>query len=112
MIQQALEYVRMFNIDTARLKANSSYYPNVYSEYINGEQYYSTLVRIKRDEKWYVVHCIETINTASPDWEKYLFMRLMSSVHNIQNLYKINLKHADIDKSQQEECDRLRSLLS
>ena len=76
--------------------------------------YASTLVRIKRNSKWYVVHCVESIILTKDCNEKHLLLRMMQSVYQIQLLYHISeitihdgKSLQDIDNLQQSEIERL-----
>lgn len=76
--------------------------------------YASTLVRIERNGKWYVVHCVEsTLITVDCD-EKYLLLKMMDSVYKIQLFYQITDVTTidgdtlqDEDNLQQSEIERL-----
>ena len=73
--------------------------------------YASTLVRINRDGKWYVVHCVESVYITPECDEKNMLLRLALSVHQIQNLYKITGQFEDVDTLQISEEERLTNQL-
>lgn len=72
--------------------------------------YASTLVRIERDGKWYVVHCVESVSITPDCDEKNMLLRFALSVHQIQNLYKITGQFEDEDALQISEVERLTNL--
>lgn len=114
MIDKIVKEATSFRERIAELKEKSSYYPEVViEEYRNDHPEYdrvvfaSTLVRIERDGKWYVVHCVENIVPMETTSEKHLLIRLMDSVHKIQHLYRITGQFEDVDPIQKSETDRL-----
>lgn len=98
----------------SQLKSESKVYPLILSKKIMNTLYLSTLVRIKRDNKWYLVHCAESI-MVRPDSEiestENIYKQLLKSIHLVQNLYKITGKYEDIDKCQLDEEDRLKKVM-
>jgi hypothetical protein len=105
----------------AQLKKDSPYWPQVLyrekeSEFQGKgttEQYISTLVRIKRNDVWYSIHCVESalMETAGIHYWKFLAMKMNSSVYGIQLFYQVNIEMPDgpiPDEKQIEETERLR----
>jgi hypothetical protein len=123
MIDIIVKEVQDFNNRIAELKKYSYYYPSILIknyDYIpfpgSGRKlltvYASTLVRIKREEKWYIVHCVESVIPNNVTNEKDLLLKIMDSVHRIQNLYQIGSSgFQDIDILQISEEERLRNSL-
>ena len=79
--------------------------------------YASTLVRIERNGKWYVVHCVESVMPTENCDEKHLLLRMMDSVYKIQLLYRIVEVTMDgieplqdVDNLQRSEVERLTLL--
>lgn len=95
------------------LKENSSYWPRVYKQKeivydpLRREKVYlSSLVRILREGKWYIVHAVEDCwTTEDSEIEYKTFLRLCDSVHKITHLYKL-CNHEDLDKLQISEEER------
>ncbi len=100
----------------ANLKQITPRYPEILNSYaINiNTVYLSTMVRIKREEKWYLVHCVEKF-IPLPDHEVECvetgYRRLIRSVHNIQYLYKVGTWMEDLDPDQRSEEERLREMM-
>lgn len=100
-----------------QLKTESSYYPNVLIKYYGSECYASTLVRIKRNGTWYLVHCVESIILTESIKEEDLLIKFIDSVYKIQFLYNIIEvndrtieQFQDVDKLQISEEERLMIL--
>jgi ribosome-interacting GTPase 1 len=89
-----------------KLKENSSYYPSIYITKIKNLVYASTLVRIKRKNKWYAIHCVEFIVASKNVDNTDVLLHLMKSVHNVQNLYKL-VENEKEDILQESEIERL-----
>jgi len=104
----------------SELKKDSDYYPSVLiREYDSNHNIYkgalfmSTLVRIERDGKHYIVHCVVSMLNTSNAAMSNLFLRLINSVHRITYLYEITGEFEDVDELQESEKDRLlRTLLN
>lgn len=100
----------------SELKRASDYYPvvaRVEHPFPTGgfkEFSFTTLVRVKRDGKWYTVHCVEDFINNDSDAERITLLRFMIQVHNIQNLYMITGKCEDVDELQISEEDRITDL--
>lgn len=101
------------------LKKKSQYYPHLTfdSISINNEILISTLVRIKRNDTWYVVHCLETVYL-SGSFERHYAVefainRLLHTVCTMQYFWRID-EHNDtlqtIDTLQISEEERLTLL--
>ena len=109
----------MWKAKIEHLKKNSQYYPEIYSEVQDRypsvmstdiqDIYLSTLVRIKRDGTWYVVHCVEALQQRKYQPVDILrfFSRFILSVHNIIHLYKITGTMEDVDELQIDEEERI-----
>lgn len=112
---EILSKAQDFKDKIAELKRHSNYYPDIlihgYQEAgVVTEIYASTLVRVHRDNKWYVVHCVDSVVPTSPNSESRLLLRLMNSVHNVQTLYQITGRFEDLDTLQISEAVRLAKL--
>ena len=97
-----------FKAHTAKLKAISQYYPIIKQDVHDGSIFLTTLVRIERDGKWYIVHCVESFTPTKPEDFVQSFKNMMFNVHQIQYLYQISGTMEDIDPLQQSEMDRLK----
>lgn len=107
-----LEETASFEDFIEALKKQSNYYPKIIRARKLYVTYYSTLVRIERDGKWYVVHCVESLSQTLKVEEIYCLMRLIESVHKIQHLYKItDGKFEYLDPLQESEAERLTKAL-
>lgn len=121
------------------LKENSNPWPEIFKHDEPGitpmgqktiTVYFSTLVRILRDDKWYLVHCVESYVTKPIKDDNYvleimvaenkLFGKLIRSVHNIQNLYIISppmqtlygtKDMQDLDPDQTPEPERIKNII-
>ena len=99
------------------LKEISPIYPEVLNSWaVNIKTtYLSTLVRIQREGKWYLVHCLESFK-AAPNYELQLrdvatgYQRLIRMAHNVQHLYMIGANMEDLDPDQRSEDERLREM--
>jgi hypothetical protein len=95
MIQEILAKVQGYKNRTAYLKSKSDYYPEVlcHNETEEGLPilFLSTLVRIEREGKWYVVHHVESgiVDGKYLSQEMLLMAKLVRAVHMTQNLYRI-----------------------
>jgi hypothetical protein len=88
-----------------RLKSNSGYYPKIYSEIEDGAMHLSTLVRIFREGKWWVVHVVESASYPF-NFEASIFLsRFCGSVHKVQHLYQ--LTHGMITTPSGEPLEQL-----
>jgi hypothetical protein len=122
MINEILNSAALSKQRIADLKSQSPYYPKVNiiehpASYplnkvlpLSKVLFASTLVRINRDNKWYIVHCVESVIVTKTVNEKNLLLNLMESVHRIQNLYMITGYHEDIDSLQKSEAERLTNI--
>lgn len=127
-----MDEMDIFYSRVADLKKESKYYPHItirkytkekvinknFCDYFkkdkpkeeSGEVYASTLVRIKRNGIWYVVHCAESLSLnafALTYDEKTLIMLLMEHVYKIQLGYVITGRYEDIDILQISEEERI-----
>ena len=118
-MQRILDSAKEFQDIIAELKKESNFYPQVLiKEYPNQNPlfkhkvviYASTLVRIERDGKWYVVHCVESIVPTDIVGERNLLLKFIDSVYSIQLLYKVTGIFEDVDSSQIDEIERLKNL--
>ena len=97
----------------AALKKESPYYPDVIIREYEGkcpdfnEMYISTLVRIKRNDVWCTVHCVESGSITEYLTVKDLLTRIQHSAYKIEHLHRI-CGLEDIDGSQKSEEDRLK----
>lgn len=112
-----------FQNQVKRLKEKSSYFPLITTEYTqdsSGDRmgiiyWASTLVRIFRDGKWYIVHCAENICLNDNVSEADCLKRLMKSAYDTMHLYVLNDHRTmdgepqDEDKLQISEEERLKS---
>ena len=114
MLNKILEEVKQFKQSIAELKSKSKYYPEILivyeKEYDRKTCYASTLVRIERDNIWYTVHCVESIILEETFDEKNLLLKMMFSVHQIQNLYRITGEFEEKDTLQISEIERVSKL--
>ena len=117
MIGKAIAFVREHNSRIASLKKESKYYPSVlikeYPSLTPREDkvfYLSTLVRIKRGGKYYVVHCVED-TASSPEEIQRAFLSLIDMVHKTQHLYKLTGRFEELDTNQESEIERLTNLI-
>ena len=101
------------------LKRDSSYYPSILiREYPNDHSKYkkvifaSTLVRIKRNGKYYIVHSVESIINTPNITKTELLLKLIDSVHKITHLYNLTCKYDNIDILQEDEEIRLIKTLA
>jgi hypothetical protein len=77
------------------------------------EHYMSTLVRIKRGDVWYAIHCVESAIFTTPDYWQRLVMKMNTNVYGVQTLYIVNTHLPDgpqPDKIQIEETERLKQM--
>jgi hypothetical protein len=114
--------VRSFNEIRLELKKDSKYWPdvlireydNVYEMFKEGGEpepkiiYASTLVRIERDGKWYIVHCLENFIPTSRMGERELLLRLINNVHHVQLFHIINREIMASDGKFLEDVDSLQ----
>lgn len=101
----------------SKLKRESNYYPSILiKEYPNDNPIYhkvifaSTLVRINRNDKWYIVHCVENIIPTKVVDREELLLKIMKSVHKIQHLYQITGLYEDVDSLQESEVERISKI--
>lgn len=115
----------MNEVTIEELKRTYSIYPEIRYEMKHIDGYIkttmATLVRIKRDDKWYVVPCHTEYISQKPVGEVeyseicFLFMgegvnllgRFTNQIHMIQNLYIVTEESAVLDDDQSEESDRI-----
>lgn len=109
-MSKILKENKKFDRIVSELKKESDYYPQVLVKRYGSTLYSSTLVRINRDNKWYVVHCIESIVPTKDVTEKHLMLKMMESVYEIMFLYKTTGVFEEVDGLQQSEVDRLVEL--
>ncbi len=103
----------------AILKSKSDYYPIIFEDILGDSTFYSTLVRIKRNDKWYVVHCVESFQIYDRPRDFYVkafMLMLMNNVCKIQHLFivddnVVSSGFADLDKSQMDEAERIRKMV-
>lgn len=116
MLYEIIHKAEVFKAIIGQLKKESFYYPRILIKRYANENpsfeneftiYASTLVRIERDKKWYIVHCVESIVPTQSVNETCLLLKLMQSVHNIQVNYHITGQFEDLDTLQQSEPERL-----
>jgi len=118
MINEIINNVASFREDVRLLKEKSSYYPSILEEvrvadvdtiFETSETVLSTLVRVKREGKWYVVHCVERAFINDKTTVRHLYNKFIFSVHQIQNLYKLtgDSRFEELDDNQEEESERL-----
>lgn len=70
----------------------------------------STLVRIQRDGKWYLVHHVQSLTgNVNVEW---LYSKLVHEVHLTQTFYRVtgNPELETLDPNQQSEEERLRDV--
>jgi hypothetical protein len=113
MIQEILARVAAQNEWTMVLRKIAKYYPQVISKnHPNGQDIsFTTLVRIKRDDVWYVVHLVHTEYSVPPSGNlEHVYQRMMLDAHLIQNLYIIDKNRPElsvVDALQIDEKERL-----
>ncbi len=105
VVQHIMDEHNRWKIRVKRLKSNSGYYPKIYSEIEDGAMYLSTLVRIFREEKWWVVHVVESVNYPLNFDASVFLSRFCGSVHNVQHLYK--LTHGKVVTPEGEHLEQL-----
>lgn len=106
MLSQILQEGYEFREQIKFLKINSTYYPKVFMKHENNFVIAaSTLVRIERGGKWYKVHCVERKQIKNNNADS-LLLKLMESVHQLQNLYTLTGEE-DVDELQISEIERL-----
>lgn len=97
----------------SNLKSLSQRWPEIHkAEYFDGTVSLSTMVRIYRDQKWYLVHCVESANSNFEGYSlELLYRRLVRSVHLTQTLHVITGQRWDEkDNIQIPEKDRVMNL--
>lgn len=97
----------------ARLRARSYYWPAIYTNKNDRTIIYSTLVRIFREGKWYVVHLVyeRAFDIDEPVVETIdNYLLLIERVHNIQYLFKLS-PECVLDDLQDSEEKRMSDLL-
>jgi len=91
---------------------NTSYYPVYDVELIDGVAYYKTLIRIKRDGKWYRVLLLKAIEEKfikehrHNQWQGEFLYAFFQEAYRIQQLY-ILMGHEYLEENQIEERERL-----
>jgi hypothetical protein len=89
LIQRIMDEHDKWKSRVKRLKSKSHYYPRIYTEVEDGQMSLSTLVRIFREGKWWVVHVVESV-TYPLNFDASMFLsRFCGSVHRVQHLYKL-----------------------
>lgn len=110
MLREILENVKTFEARIIELRAASDYWPQILYKNNSGDDtiYASTLVRIFRDDRWYVVHCVDSqsVPIGSHNVE-YMLERMIFKVHLIQNFHIIS-ERDEVDKLQISEQNRLK----
>jgi hypothetical protein len=109
MLNKILEQAREHEEVIRFLRANSKYWPEIL--YRNGKDdiiYASTLVRKKKDDKWYAIHCVDStpVPIGSHNVEG-MIERMAFNVHLIQHFHVITGIDL-LDKDQSEEEERLK----
>lgn len=98
------------------LKIESLYYPDVIIRRYKPEfnmsgvlyiSYASALMRVFREDKWYVVHVVKSMCRTINNSEREMLLLFMQDAHQIQNLYVLNGKFDELDLCQQSEYQRL-----
>ena len=113
-IQQILQNVEDFKLNTKNLKKNSPYFPKVLFK--NEEGFIvaaSTLVRKQNDNGiWYTIHCVERMEIPIGDYGKHevLMERLIQNAYIAKCLHIIIEPYDEIDALQISEEDRIRQM--
>lgn len=95
------------------LKGKSDTYPELYiEEFKNGgfcEVTICTFVRLKHDEKWYLLFAVDSIVGIIHDVEfiNKLHQNMHRKVHLIQSFHRFTGIHEELDIDQREEDERL-----
>ena len=98
------------------MKEISPIYPAIRSSYSlnTNTVYLTTMARIQRDGKWYLVHCMENFTPTTGHKVQAMeigYHRLIRTVHNVHYLYKVGTHMEDLDPDQTPEPERLRKLM-
>jgi superfamily I DNA and RNA helicase len=93
----------------AWLKSQSTYYPQIFPHIDRDTVYLSTLVRIKRDDKWYTVHCVESCIADMAQMAQF-FTIFNESVYKIIHLHKLTGTMEDLDTLQMDESERMMKM--
>ena len=112
VLEKILEDNDRFMAIIKLLKERSDYYPKVHTERYGNEVFISTLVRIKRDDKYYKIHCVESCVLIENSSMLKLMLKFMTSVYSIQMLYKVDPERDEVDENQMDEVERLIELVS
>lgn len=110
-MKKILEDVYNFEKTTAHLKKRSTFYPSIYRETIGDFVYLSTLVRIYRDDKWYVVHHVEKYHLSTLDVGR-AYMKFMREIYLTQVLYEVMSDGISCEEDEYQWIDEKERLMN
>lgn len=102
MLQSILKFADDFKKETAELKEKSPIHPAILlkGNPWKGEMVASTLVRIKRDGKWYKVHAVERMGL--PSNSELLILKLNAVASQIKEHFIVSEVWGDLDENQED----------
>lgn len=90
------------------IKQLSMYYPEITQIEYDNKYYYSTLVRVWRDNKWFKILTYQSISKqAQHIYELHAIKKLLVEVVKLQYFWDVGNTFECVDSSQEPEEDRL-----